>query len=184
MFGTPKRQVMHGINQCKSYSIIVWKLEQDRVTCSTWRGKFLGITQGVLAWQTFSVAAWWSSLDCRSQLSLSNPEKSGLSPNDALGNFLKHLLHPENIVKHHINNDASATSMYLHTQQTYTCQPFLSQGCKIFILQVPGFLIENLIISGDNPKTSDAVPNNSKLPNVQKHNLISSTFSSENQRLY
>ena len=44
--------------------------------------------------------------------------------------------------------------------------PFFSQGCEIFILQVPGFLIENLIISGDNPKTSNAVPNNSKLPNT------------------
>ena len=61
---------------------------------------------------------------------------------------------------------------------------FLSQGCEVFILQVPGFLIKNLIISGDDPKTSDAVPNNSKLPNAWKHNLVSSTFPSKNQKLY
>ena len=48
-----------------------------------------------MACRTLSAAALWSLLDLGSQLSLSKPEKSGLSPNDALGNSLKHLLHPE-----------------------------------------------------------------------------------------
>ena len=45
-----------------------------------------------------STAALWSLLDLGSQLSLSKPEKSGFSPNDALGNSLKHLLHPKKYI--------------------------------------------------------------------------------------